>query len=252
MVILLSLLFFVSVNIVQAQTSTGLSASTNKQSYQPGDKVIITGNVQKITDENPVTIIVRNPIGNVYEVGQVALLNNIFVHDFVLSNDAQGGIYTVNMRQGDETGQIQFLVTGQTQTIPILDSEIRISGKYTGLIKYGNVEVTTSNNSITIQVDASKLQNDSVTEQYRIPKHVIDTTEGQLAVREDGNSVDCTQTSADVERILECQIQRGTKELTFIGTSVIPEFGAAATSIFALSILVIIVLFRNRLSVKFR
>ena len=251
--ILLVLLFFVSMNLVQAQTSPGLSASTNKQSYVPGDKVIITGTVQQPTDENPVTIIVRNPIGNVYEVGQVTLLNNIFVHDFILSDDAQGGVYIVDMRQGDKTAQIQFqVIIGQTQTIQVFDSEIRISGKDVNLIKYGDVEVSSSDNSITIQVDTSKMQNDSVIEQYRIPKHVIDTTNEQLVVKENGNNVDCTQTNSDVEWILDCPILYGTKEITMMGTTVIPEFGTTATYILALSVIVIVTLSKNRLLVKFR
>jgi len=249
----LALLIFIPVSLVHAQTSAELSASTNKQSYEPGDKVIITGNVQQPTDKNPVTIIVRNPIGNVYEVGQVTLMNSIFVHDFVLSNDAQGGIYTVNMRQGNETAQIQFqVITGQTQVIPVFDSEIRVSGKYTSLIKYGNVQISTSDNSITISIDASKIQNDSVTEQYHLPKHVIDTTSEQLIVQENGHDVSCTQTNSDVERVLDCPVSQGTKEITVVGTSVIPEFGTITTSILAMGVVVIIALSQKRPLFKFR
>lgn len=236
-------------NFAYAQSPLKISANTNKQSYEPGDKVVITGTVQQITNENPVTIIVRNPIGNVYEVGQTVLLNNVFSHDFVLSDDAQGGIYTVNIRQGDETTQIQFQVTvGQMQVIPVFDSEIRVRGENTSLVEYGNVEVSTVDDSITVQVNTTKVQNGPILEEYQIPKHVIDTPGGQIVVKENGNNVDCTQTESDVERILDCFIQPGTKDLTFAGTVVIPEFGNTAVLILTLSIMTVMVIFsRNRL-----
>lgn len=248
-IFLVSCMILISVNFTYAQSQQEISASTNKQSYEPGDKVVITGTVQQITNENPVTIIVRNPIGNVYEVGQTALLNNVFSHDFVLSDDAQGGVYTVNIRQGDETAQIQFQVTvGQMQVIPVFDSGIKVRGENTSLIEYGNVEVSTVDNSITIQVNTTKVQNGPILEEYQIPKHVIDAPGGQIDVKENGNSIDCTQTESDIERILDCSIPPGTKELTFTGTTVIPEFGTTTALILALSIATLMIVFsRNRL-----
>jgi hypothetical protein len=239
---------FMSTNLIYAQSPPGISASTNKQSYEPGDKVTITGTVQQLTNENPVTIIIRNPIGNVYDVGQTTLLDNTFSHDFVLSDDSQSGIYTVNIRQGSETTQIQFLVTaGQTQVIPVFNNEIRVRGENTSLVEYGNVEVSTVDNSITIQVNTTNLQNGSIVEEYQIPKQVIDAPGGQISVKENGNDVNCTQTESDVERILYCPLQSGTNELTFIGTVVIPEFGPIATLILALSMMTVIMVFlRNR------
>lgn len=226
--VFLVLSIFMSTGTVHAQNFTAISASTNEPSYEAGDKVIITGSIQQATNENPVTIIVRNPIGNVYEVGQVPLLNNLFVHDFVLSDDAQGGTYTVNIRQDNKISTIQFqVIAGQTQIIPVFDSEIRVSGENSSLIKYGNVEVSTADNSIVIQMDTTKIQNGSIPEEYHIPKRVVDAVGGQLVVKENGNDVDCTQTETDMERTLGCQIQAGTKELTIIGTTVIPEFVAA-------------------------
>ena len=249
--VLLSLLFFASAPLVYAQSS-GLSASTNKQSYEPGDRVAITGIVQHVTDDNPVTVIVRNPIGNVYEVGQVPLSNNGFSQVFVLGDGARGGIYTVNIRQDDKTTQIQFQVTaGQIQIIPIFDNEIRVSGKNTNLVKYGNVEISKADNSIAIGVNASKIQNGTIIEEYHVPKRVIDTSNGHLAVKENGISIDCKQTNADVEWVVDCPVDAGVHEITIIGTYVIPEFGTTTMGILALGIVMILAfLSQNRLFVK--
>lgn len=231
----------------------GLSASTNKGLYEPGDIITITGKILQLTDENPVTMIVRNPIGNVYEVGQVKLAGNAFAHSFVLGDDAQGGTYTVNVRQDDKTAQVQFrVVAGQVQTISVFDNEIRVSGKNTNMIKYGNVEISPADSSLTIQVNASKIATGSVIEQYHIPKRVIDTSGVQLIVKENGIPAECAQTDADVEWILDCPINADVHDITLIGTFVIPEFGPTSSTILAMGIMMLLLFFtRNRFSSKY-
>ncbi|MGI0068752.1 MAG: hypothetical protein ACREAN_00690, partial [Nitrosopumilaceae archaeon] len=115
-----------------AQSSLNITASTDKASYQLGGKVIITGSIPQVLNGNPVTLIVRNPIGNVYDVGQETLLNNMFVHDFVISEDSQSGVYTVDIKFEGQTAEIQFVVNaGQLQIIPVLNSAINVRGDNT-------------------------------------------------------------------------------------------------------------------------
>lgn len=239
------MLCFVTLGTSYGQGSSGLSVSTNKASYQPGDKVVITGSVQQIVNDNPATIIVRNPIGNVYEVGQVTLLNNIFVHDFVISDDSQSGVYTINTKYASQTSEIQFRVNvEQLQIIPIFDSVIKVRGENTTLIKYSNADVSTVDNSISIPVDTSKIPSGSViTEEYQVPKQVIDAPGGQLLVKENGGQVECTQVETDVERILDCPISAGIEQLMFTGTVVIPEFYQISMAILAIGITASLVVF---------
>src|SRR6185437_9334172 len=93
-----------------ADDSTGITASVNKPSYQPGDKVIISGSVGQIVNSNPVTIIVRTPMGNVSDVGQEKFLNNLFIHDFLLNDDSMCGTYSGNMKCGSSSGQLYFVL----------------------------------------------------------------------------------------------------------------------------------------------
>ncbi len=162
---------------IYAYDSSGIMATTNKDSYQPGDKVIISGSVENIVNSNPVTIIVRNPMGNVYDVGQVTLLNNLFVHDFVLNDDSLGGMYDINIKYGTVSTQLHFMLdAGSLSTIPVYDSEIKIRTNGTNVIKYGDVSVSTVDKTITISMDTSKIQNISKNQQYQLPKKIIDTT----------------------------------------------------------------------------
>jgi hypothetical protein len=249
-IFLIALTVIVSIGNAYGQNSNSITVATNKASYNIGDKVVITGSVQQIINENPVTIIVRNPIGNVYEVGQATLLNNIFLHDFVVSDGSQNGVYTINIKYGDQTAETQFMISaGQLQIIPISNNVIKVRGDNTTLIKYGTAEVSTVDNSISISLDTNKITSGSITEEYQIPKEVIDAPGGQLVVREDGNPVACTQTETDVQRILDCPIQAGTKQLMFIGTVVIPEFGPITMSILTIGILASLVIF-SRYKIK--
>src|SRR5438445_2532440 len=144
-ILAISILAIFVVNDANAQLGTnGIIATANKSTYQPDDKVIITGSVAKVVNDNPVTIIVRNPIGNVYEVGQVTLSNNLFVHDFVLNENITPGIYNVEIKHGTQTGQITFVVYGsQMQLINVEEYVIKVRGNNTNLIKYGGVSVST-------------------------------------------------------------------------------------------------------------
>ncbi|MDE1725075.1 MAG: hypothetical protein KGH76_04165 [Thaumarchaeota archaeon] len=230
---------------IYADSSSGLAVSTNKDSYQPGDKVTISGSVPQIIDNNPVTIIVRNPMGNVYDVGQVKLLNNLFVHDFVINDDSLGGTYTVNVKYGTSSSQLHFVLNaGFLTTIPIYDSEIKIRTNSTNPIKYGDVSVSTVDKTINISMDTTDITGNSAYQQYQIPKQVIDTPGGNIIVKIDDKQTLCPQSETDTTRILDCIIPANSKEIEFVGTLVIPEFGPLVGLVILASISSVIVLSR--------
>lgn len=245
--LILSVFVILVINNANAQLgTTGIIADSNKASYQPGDKVIITGTVAKVIASNPVTIIVRNPIGNVYEVGQVVLSNNLFSHDFVLSDDATAGTYDVQIKHGTQTGQLTFIVYGsQVQSIKIGDYFIKIRGNGTNLITYKDVSVSAIDNSIAISTDTSAISN-SIMQELQIPKKIIDAPGASLVVKIDGSVLQCEQTETSSDRILDCMIPPNTRELKIIGTVVIPEFGPIAVLIFTIGILSTIFLSKTK------
>ena len=235
---------------IHADSSSGITAAANKDSYQPGDKVIISGSVEKIVDSNPVTIIVRNPMGNVYDVGQVTLLNNLFVHDFVLNDDSLGGMYDVNIKYDTVSIQLHFMLNaGALSTIPVFDSSpdhvIKIRTNGTNLIKYGDVSVSTVDKTIKISMDTSKIQGSSTNQQYQIPKTVIDAPGGNILLKVDGNQILCAQSETDTMRILDCSIPANSTSLELLGTVVIPEFGPLAGLAISISVIAAVILSRT-------
>src|SRR5574340_287353 len=244
--ILISLLIIPSIVLpIYADGSSGITASVNKASYQPGDKVIISGSVGQIVNSNPVTIIVRNPMGNGYDVGQVTLLNNLFVHDFVLNDDSLGGMYDVNIKYSTVSTQLHFMLdAGSLSTIPVYDSEIKIRTNGTNPIKYGDVSVSTVDKTITISMDASGVQGSSANQQNQIPKKVIDAPGGNIILKANGNQILCAQSETDTMRILDCSIPANSTNIELAGTVVIPEFGPLAGLAISISVVAAIVLSR--------
>ena len=243
---LMVLLIIPSLLLPTYADSSGISATANKDSYQPGDKVIISGSVEKIVNSDPVTVIVRNPMGNVYDVGQVTLLNNLFVHDFVLNDDSIGGMYDVNIKYGTVTTQLHFMLdAGSLSTIPVYDSEIKIRTNGTNPIKYGNVSVSTDDKTITISTDTSGVQGISANQQYQIPKKVIDAPGGNIILKANGNQILCAQSETDTMRILDCSIPANSTNIELAGTVVIPEFGPLAGLAISISVVAAVILSRT-------
>ena len=225
-----------------------ISAVSDKSLYEQGDMVTIRGSVTQVVDENPVTMIIRNPVGNVYDVGQVALTNNnLFVHDFVISDDSIPGDYTVNVKYDTQDLQFHFTVVSSTLTIiPVLDNQITIRTVGPNLIKYNDVSISNAENKITIAMDTSNVTISTVEQKYQIPKEIVDTAGGEITLTVDGNNIKCTQSETDAMRILDCDIPIGSKELELSGTSIIPEFGQLTALVISIAMITAIVLSRTR------
>ena len=236
--LMISILAILVVNSANAQVgSTGIIANTNKPAYQLGDKVIISGSVAKVVDNTPVTIMVINPIGNVYEVGQVSLSDNLFTHDFVLGDGATAGTYDVKIKYGDQSGSTSFAVqVGQIQLIPVGDYAIKVKGNNT-MIKYSDVSVSTIDDSITIAVNASAISSGSVMQEFQIPKKIIDAPGSLLTVKINGFASQCTQIETPSDRILDCMIPVDATQLQMFGTVVIPEFGPIVMLVLTMGVL---------------
>jgi predicted secreted protein with PEFG-CTERM motif len=237
--LMISALAIFVVNNVYAQVgATGIIATTNKPVYQLGDKVIISGSVAKVVNNNPVTIMVVNPIGNVYEVGQVSLSNNLFTHDFVLGESASSGTYNVQIKYADQSGKTSFAVQlSQMQLIPVGDYAIKVRGNNTNLIKYSDVSISTIDNSVSVSVNASAIYSGSIMQEFQIPKTIIDAPGSLLAVKIDGLISQCTQIETPSDRILDCMIPVDATQLQIFGTKVIPEFGSIAMVVLTIGVL---------------
>ena len=230
--VFLILIMYIPLSVGAQTTSNGITASTNKATYKAGEKVVISGTVEKVVKGSPVTILIRNPIQNVYNVGQVDLLNNVFIHDLVISDNSKPGVYTIEIKHGTQTAKLHFTVNeGLVQTIPVGTTSIKVRGEEIGLIKYKNLQVSTGDNSITIELDSTSGSDNPIMQEFEFPKEVIDAPDQSLVVEIDGAVLNCSETETNTARILNCFIPPYARVMKITGTSVIPEFGPLAAMI---------------------
>ena len=238
--VFLILIVYIPISANAQTTSNGITATTNKLTYKSGEKVIINGTVEKTVEGTPVTILIRNPIQNVYNVGQVDLLGNVFIHELVISDTSKPGIYTVEIKHGSQYAKLQFIVNvGLVQTISIGTTEIKVRGEAIGLIKYKDAQVSTQDKSITISLDIVTVSDSPIMQEFEIPKEAVDAPGQSLIVEVDGVTLNCSETQTNIARILNCLIPPYARVMKITGTSVIPEFGAIAAMILIISMAVV-------------
>jgi len=238
--VFLILIAYIPISASAQTTSNGITATTNKLTYKSGEKVIITGTVEKIVDGTPVTILIRNPIQNVYNVGQVDLLGNVFIHELVINDASKPGIYTVEIKHGSQYAKLQFIVNvGLIQTISIGTTQIKVRGEEIGLIKYKDAQVSIQEKSITIPLNIVSVSDSSIMQEFEIPKEAIDAPGQSLIVEIDGIVLNCSETETNSARILNCLIPPYARTMKITGTSVIPEFGSIAAMILIISMVIV-------------
>ena len=238
--VFLILLAYIPSSASAQTTPNGIAATTNKLTYKSGDKVIISGTVEKIIDGTPVTILIRNPIQNVYNVGQVDLSGNVFIHELVINESSKPGIYTVEIKHGSQYAKLQFIINvGLIQTISVGTTQIKVRGEEIGLIKYKDAQVSTQEKSITISLDIVTVSDSPIMQEFEIPKETIDAPAQSLVVEIDGVALNCSETETNNARILNCLIPPYARVMRITGTSVIPEFGTIAAMILIISMAVL-------------
>jgi len=238
--VFLILIAYIPISASAQTTSNGITATTNKLTYKSGEKVIINGTVEKIVEGTPVTILIRNPIQNIYNVGQVDLLGNVFIHELVINDASKPGIYTVEIKHGSQYAKLQFIVNVVLiQTISVGTTEIKVRGEEIGIIKYKSAQVSTQEKSITIPMEIVTVSDSPIMQEFEIPKEAVDAPSQSLIVEIDDVVFNCSEMETNTARILNCLIPPYAKAMKITGTSVIPEFGAIAVMILIISMAVV-------------
>ena len=232
-------------------TTTAINIETDKTSYNDGDKIMISGSVASFLYGTPVSVIIRNPIGNIVYISQVELSNGSSTYSTTISAGGAlwqaAGAYTITAQYGSQDRQatttfnfagskgIQntFLVDGTNFTLPYSIT----NGKVT--------DITTDTQSKSLIVTIQTTGDGTLT--LTMPRALIDAkktdgTDDKYFVLNDDQENDGFQetgtTSAD--RTLSIPFTDGTTKIEIIGTMVVPEFGPIAVLVLAIAIISII------------
>ncbi|HKU32242.1 MAG TPA: PEFG-CTERM sorting domain-containing protein [Candidatus Nitrosotalea sp.] len=238
--------------VVSMNTATpGISVATDKASYNDGDKIMITGKTRDYLGDTPLTLIIRNPVGNVVSINQIPVGADKTFSSSLTAGGAlwqAAGTYSVYVQFGGQersattTFQFSGSHVGAGNTIQVDGTNSSVTYTITNG-KVLDIKADTNSKSLIVSIQTT---GDGVLT-VSMPRTLIDAkkTDGsddQYFVLNDGQENDQFQetTTTNTDRTLQIPFSDGTSQIEIIGTFVVPEFGTIAAMILAIAVISII------------
>ena len=219
---------------------------TNYDEYHKGENIIISGIVEPIILDTPITIRVINNESIIY----VAQINVAQDGSFVDNIKAKGqswknnGTYVINAVYGNISTEknIKFI----KGTDEILKDFINVNIQNNNfqipyVIKNGDIiKINAEYTNISLIVMIESYDNGYL--QLELPRNLIDSKkynnnqDDVFIVLINGEEVEFEETTTLENRILMIPFSEDTEEIEIIGTYVVPEFGSIAVLILAIAI----------------
>jgi len=239
---------------------SGIVVTTDKESYNDGDTVMISGQVRDLLSGTPVSLQVFAANGNLVTIEQIDISPDKTFSTEIFAGGGlwkSKGTYTIKVLYGTQsrTAETTFEFGGSdgttkpTGTIKVDRTNFVLSYKITG----GSVLSVTPDDEANSLVVAIKTTSDGVLT-ITLPRALIDAKingqDDNFFVLIDGEEVEFEETTTDTDRTLTIAFPDGAEEIEIIGSFVVPEFGTIAALILAIAIISIIaVSAKTRLSI---
>ena len=227
-----------------------ITVTTDKPSYNDGDKITISGITNDYISGTPVTVEIRNPIGNVVKFDQVDIGTDKTYSTTVVATGSlwqAAGTYSIFVEFGsqDRTAKTTFQFSGSS--ISKVPSTIQVDGTNLSVLytitngKVLDIKADTQSKSLIVSIQTT---GDGVLT-ITLPRALIDAQangqDDQYFVLNDGQEAsfqEINKTSTD--RTLSIPFTDGTQQIEIIGTQIVPEFGPIAALVLAIAIVSII------------
>lgn len=232
-------------------TTTAINVETDKTSYNDGDKIMISGSVASFLYGTPVSVIIRNPIGNIVYISQVDLSNGSSTYSTTISAGGAlwqaAGAYTVTAQYGSQDRQATTTFNfagskGIQNTFPVDGTNFTLPYSITNG-KVTDIKADTQSKSLIVTIQTTGDGTLTLT----MPRALIDAkksdgTDDKYFVLNDDQENDGFQETGttSTDRTLSIPFTDGTTKIEIIGTVVVPEFGPIAALILAIAIVSII------------
>lgn len=222
----------------------GITVATDKTDYTYGETVTITGNVGSLSAGNRVIIQVYLPNGNIYQAANAdAASDGSFTYQLTTGRPTDtAGAFNVVVRYADDTQQTTFNLgsAGTTwKTFELMIENVAYPIKYQ-ITGAGNTvdELAGDPESATLSAFIIAESDGKLT--IQLPRSVVDSKDGtndtNYVVTVDGQDAVITDDKGATVRTLSIDFGKGASEIDFIGTFVVPEFGAIAAVVLASAI----------------
>jgi predicted secreted protein with PEFG-CTERM motif len=228
-----------------------ITVTTDKPSYNDGDKITISGTTSDYISDTPISVIIRNPIGNVVYISQVDLGTDKTYSTAITAGGGlwqAAGTYTILVQFGsqDRSAKATFEFTGSKgpaqpqNTIPVDGTNFSISYTITNG-KVTDIKADVQSKSLIASIQTT---GDGVLT-ITLPRALIDAQvngqDDKFFVLNDGQEADFQEINkTSTDRTLSIPFTDGTEQIEIIGTQVVPEFGPIAALVLAIAIISII------------
>jgi predicted secreted protein with PEFG-CTERM motif len=234
-----------------SSATAAVIVTTDKPSYNDGDKVVISGTTRDYMGDTPLTLILRNPIGNIIKVDQITVGTDKTFSTTVVATGLlwqSAGTYTISVQYGgpDRSAKTTFQFTGSTvssgpSTIPVDGTNMSVSYTITNG-KVTDIKADPASKSLTVSIQTTGDGLLTITMPRALIDAVSNGTDTKFVVLNDGQeNTQANETmTTSTYRTLAIPFKNGTQQIEIIGTFVIPEFGPIAAMVLAIAIVSII------------
>ena len=264
---ILIILVLIPVGSVFANNSL-ISVQTDDSSYDEGDTIVISGQIETIIGQTPVTLQLFKD-GNMVEIAQIIVSKDGNYSYTILAEGSMWqnqGQYVVKVTYGEgNVAETIFSYIPNSEVLVTTDIfEVNAGSSGTFDLSYTirggtllDIAIDETIFGLVVDIDTS----DDGKIVLDLPRKYIDAEKQNgkdevfiiLIEKQNGDVVETTydeETSHSEVRTLTINFEEGDSEIQIIGTYVIPEFGTIVMIILTMGIMASILLTRNRFQIK--
>jgi len=245
-----------------------VSVQTDDSTYDEGDTIVISGQIETIIGQTPVTLQLFRD-GNMIEIAQIVVSEDGNYSHILLAEGSMWqnqGEYVVKVTYGEgNIAETTFLYTPNSKVLTTTDIfEVDAGSSGTFDLPYtirggtlSNILIDENIFGLVVQINAS----DEGKIVLDLPRKYIDAEKQNgkddvfiiLVEKQNGDVVETPydeETSHSEIRTITINFEEGDSEIQIVGTYVIPEFGTIVMIILTIGIMASILLTRNRFQIK--
>jgi len=245
-----------------------ISVQTDDVTYDEGDTIVISGQIETIIGQTPVTLQLFKD-GNMVEIAQIIVSKDGNYSYTILAEGSMWqtpGEYVVRVTYGEgNIAEATFLYTPNSEVLTTTDIfEVDAGSSGTFDLPYtirggtlSDISIDENIFGLVIQIDTSS--NGKIV--LDLPRKYIDAEKQNgkdevfiiLVEKQNGDIVETIyqeETSHSEIRTISISFEEGDSTIQIIGTYVIPEFGTIVMIILTVGIMASVLLTRNRFQIK--
>ena len=245
-----------------------ISVQTDNTTYDEGDTIVISGQIETIIGQTPVTLQLFKD-GNMIEIAQIVVSKDGNYSHILIAEGSMWqsqGQYVVKVTYGERNiAETTFLYTPNSEILTTTDIfEVDAGSSGTFDLPYtirggalSDISIDENIFGLVVQIDAS----DDGKIVLDLPRKYIDAEKQNgkdevfiiLIEKQNGDVVETTyveETTYSEVRTLTINFEEGDSQIQIIGTYVIPEFGTIVMIILTVGIMASVLLTRNRFQIK--